>query len=58
MAPLAKYWGGGTPGPLRIDAPAHIASPVTSQSSHLQETGVQRGVLGLDRFNGLTVLVR
>jgi len=27
----------------------HIASPVL-----LQETGAQKGVFGLDRFNGLT----
>ena len=28
------------------------------QSSQLQETGLQKGVFGLDRFNGLTDRVR
>jgi len=32
---------------------AHIASSV-----QFQETGVQKGVFGLDRFNGLTHWVR
>ena len=43
---------------LRYDFPLSIRlaelALLPPQSSQLQETGVQEGVIGLDRFNGFT----